>query len=395
MGQVDGHDDEPFDESHDEEPDRPSGSPPDPLDRLWRHPTELPPVVAAPSSRRASPTWLVAVAAGAAGAILTVVVLAAIGSFDDSSSNSNLPLASGQGQRRVPATDIAKDVGESVVAIVAHDSHGIRRGSGVCVRHEGDILTSSHLIGDATRIAVTTSDGTTHSAKVTGRDPTTDLALLSIDGGVAAAQLAEDQLAAGNAIWIVAAPAVGSTTPWMSGGTVATTDALVASPSGPTTAGLVETNAAANAAASGGALVDPGGSVVGIVLSPIGDARTTYAVPISTAVAVAQGLRRNGLASHGSLGVEGVDSPNGPTVTGVPNGSAAARAGVRANDVITGVDGQPVNSMAEVMAIVRRWAPGKTVLVELLRGDKAWKVQVELGDLNPRSATTTTAPKRG
>jgi putative serine protease PepD len=261
------------------------------------------------------------------------------------------------------------------------------------VRHEGDILTSSRLIGDATRIDVTTSEGETHAAKLTGRDPTTDLALLSIDSGVSAAQLSDDELLPGSSVWVVAAPAIGSSTPWMSGGMVATTDALVASLAGPTTGGLVETDAAANTAASGGALVDAAGSVSGIVLSPVENARTTYAVPIATAVAVAEDLRRNGVASHGSLGVEGMDGPAGPTVTRLRSDGAAARAGLKANDVITRVDGRRVTSMAEVMAMVRRWEPGRTVVIELMRGDKALKVEVELADLNPpANAPTTTSP---
>jgi putative serine protease PepD len=396
MGQAgDSHDDEP----PDDEPDRPRGSPPDPLDRLWRHPTELPPVSPAVPPRRSPSTWLVAVVAGAAGAILTVVALAASGSFDDSSSNvSGPPLANRPETRQAIAADIAQDVGESVVTVIAHSSQGVRRGSGVCVRHEGDILTSARLIGDAKRVDIVTSEGRTQSAEVTGRDPTTDLALLSTESGesdVSAAQLGEEELGHGSSVWIVAAPAIGSSTPWMSGGMVATTDALVASPGGPMTDGLLETDAAANGGASGGALVDVGGSVVGIVLSPVENARTTYVVPIAMAIAVADGIRKNGVASHGSLGVEGVDAPSGPTLTSVHPTGAAALAGLRVNDVITRLEGRRVTSMAEVTAMVQRWRPGRTVMVEFMRGDEALRLEVDLGELNPPASTSTSTAGSG
>jgi S1-C subfamily serine protease len=387
---------EPIDEHPDEEPDRPRGSPPDPLDRLWRHPTELPVATPVPARRSVS-GWAIAIAAGAAGAVITVVALAAAGSFDDSSTPAaQTPFGSNQGARRVAAAEIAADVGESVVSVVAHTSQGVRRGSGVCVRHEGDILTSASLIGDATRVDVTTSEGTTASARITGRDTTTDLALLSIESGVSAADLADDDLFAGSSVWIVAAPAVGSSSPWMSGGMVATADALVARVAGPTTAGLVETDAVANDAAVGGALVDPSGAVAGIVLGPIDNSRTTFAVPIAMAVGVADDIRRNGAASHGSLGVEGVDGPGGPTVTQLRPDGAAADAGIRTGDVFTHVDNHRVMSMAEVMAIVRGYQPGDGVVVELLRGDQALEMEVELQDLNPpppaQGTTTTAAP---
>jgi putative serine protease PepD len=341
-----------------------------------------------------------ALAAGAAGAVLTVVALAAAGSFDDSSTPAaQTPSGNSQGARPVAAAELAADVGESVVTVVAHTSQGVRRGSGVCVRHEGDILTTASLLGDATRVEVTTSDGTMAAAQVTGRDTTTDLALLSVESRMSAAELADDELFAGSSVWIVAAPTVGSSSPWMSGGMVATADALVARAAGPTTDGLVETDAVANEAAIGGALVDPSGAVAGIVLGPIDNSRTTFAVPIAMAVGVADDIRRNGVASHGSLGIEGIDDPGGPTVTELRPDGAAAGAGIRTGDVFTHVDDNRVTSMGEIMAIVRGFEPGDEVVVEVLRGDQAMEIEVELQDLNPPpptvGTTTTAAPPPG
>ena len=87
----------------------------------------------------------------------------------------------------------------------------------------------------------------------------------------------------GDTVWVVGAPSPGDSSPWMSSGLVASTDSLVAVASGPTTSGLLETAAASSSGSTGGALVDHAGDVTGIVLSPVGDDRMTYAVPISTA----------------------------------------------------------------------------------------------------------------
>jgi S1-C subfamily serine protease len=118
--------------------------------------------------------------------------------------------------------------------------------------------------------------------------------------------------------------------------------------------------------------------VTGIVLSPVGDDRMTYAVPISTALAVATDLRTHGYAIHGALGISGVNDPNGPTVSGVIANGPAAHAGVHVGDVIDSVDGHEVFSMDDVMAVVRHDRPGQPVELALERGATALKVRVTL-----------------
>jgi serine protease DegQ len=154
----------------------------------------------------------------------------------------------------------------------------------------------------------------------------------------------------------------------MSNGVLSQTDSLVSLSTGPTTSGLLETNAASSSASSGGALVDAAGDVTGIVLSPVGDSRMTYAVPIETALAIADDLRMQGWARHGALGINGVDAPEGPTITGMVAGGPADRAGIRVGDILQSVDKHEVDSMSEVMARVRHDAPGKPIVVAVRRG---------------------------
>ena len=164
----------------------------------------------------------------------------------------------------------------------------------------------------------------------------------------------------------------------MSSGLVASTDSLVSIASGPTTSGLLETGAASSAGSTGGALVDHTGDVTGIVLSPVGDDRMTYAVPISTALSVATDLSAHGYVMHGALGIGGVNDPDGPTVSSVIPGGPAAHAGVRVGDVIDSVDNHEVYSMDDVMAVVRHDHPGQAVELALERGSLVLKLRVKL-----------------
>jgi S1-C subfamily serine protease len=142
----------------------------------------------------------------------------------------------------------------------------------------------------------------------------------------------------------------------------------VSSRRGPNTSGLLETGAASSVASSGGALVDPAGKVVGIVLAPVAGARVTYAVPIDTALEVAKDLREQGYTAHGALGIDGINSPDGPMVTKMDTDGPAADAGVRVGDIVESVDDHLVYTMSDVMALVRHDRPGESVVLRLRRG---------------------------
>ena len=388
----DEHDEESLGESPEAGHDRPRRAVPDPLDRLWMHPSELSPRAgfAIDSPARHRPMWTATLVAGATGAILTLGVLSAVGAIGQSSDNTgdqrvvptSAPIAS---TPIMSAAAVAIGVGRSVVTVSVHDESGTRRGSGVCVRHTRgivttakEILTSNRLVGTSTHVKVTTSDGVVHPATIIGRDATSDLVLLRLDSGIPAAASAPRSPRTGDTVWVVGAARPGGTSPWVSTGGVASTDSLVSLGAGPVTSGLLETDAAANAGSSGGALVDADGNVTGIVLAPVGDGRMTYAVPIGTALAIAADLRSLGYARHGALGINGMDAPAGPTVTAVVDGGPAELAGVRVGDVVESIDEHEVDTIEDVMAVVRHDLPGQPVVIELRRGTLRVAVQATL-----------------
>ncbi len=328
------HDDEPLDEGADHD-DAARGAVPDPLDRLWRHPTELPPLAsgfvagtpAHGSAVRRSRAWMLPIVGGVAGALVTVAALAVAGVFDRGTSTADQAGTFPSGVRvTATAPESALSTGLSIVAIAARDSRGPRRGSGVCVRHAGAVLTSARVVGDATTVDVLTRDGQQHKARVRGRDPVTDLVLLELDDDatIPAARLADAAPAAGSPVWVLGAARPGSSDLWQSSGLLSSNDAIVAVDGGPTMSGLFETDASSGDAAAGGALIDREGAVAGIVLSRVSASGTTYAMPIGRAVAIAQELDEHGVAPHGAAGMSLVDNAFGPMIMRMsPDGPAA------------------------------------------------------------------------
>jgi S1-C subfamily serine protease len=374
------------DERPDERPEDAPASrsePPHPLDRVWLHPSELPVDVGAArprAPRRRSAALVTSAVAGAVGALVAVAVLALTGTLNRSST----PTASaGSGPTTTaPASAVVADaatIGLSMVSVSARDAGGARRGSGVCVRHGTEVLTSARLIGDATDIDVVTADGQVHGAHVAGRDRTTDLALLSLDATVPAAQLATTAPTPGASVWIVGATQTGNDRPWMSSGVLSSNDAVVTAVDGPWMGGLFQTDAASGAAAIGAALVDQTGAVVGIVLGRLDDSATSYAVPIKEALNVSEQLHVSGVAKHGSLGFDAVDKAEGPTITKIIAGGPAAAAGVHPGDIVVSVNGFAVATVDDVMAIVRSNDPGTTVDLQLRRGSGSFMVKAKLG----------------
>jgi S1-C subfamily serine protease len=302
--------------------------------------------------------------------------------IDDGSPSGSPSIPEVATARTFTAQDAASRVGVSLIAVTVRDATGTRRGSGVCVRHGGQVLTSARLLGSATKATVQTTSGQRFTARVLARDKTTDLALLAVDSGydLPAADLATRAALSGTQVWIVGAPTPGTTALWMSSGMLSSTSSIAWTQNGPDTGGLLETDAIANDAAQGGALIDRSGSVVGIVLGRVGTSNTTYAVPIGTAVVVADQLRANGKAAHGSAGLVGTDSDFGPTVVKVDAGGPAARAGMRQGDVVLSVDGLAVESMSDLLAIVRSHQPGDKLRFAVERRQRDLDVQIVLAE---------------
>jgi putative serine protease PepD len=373
------------------------GGPPDPMDRVWRHPSELPSVVRPRGSDRAQPSalrlrsLLAPLGAGAVGALLTVAVLSAAGAFDQRSVSAPETRSSAAGHAADAINAVAERIAPAIVSVRVLTKSGSRAGSGVCIRHAGQVLTSARLVTGATRIELVTSVGTVRTARVMGTDPATDLALLTTDGDLEAADLAAPgSLKVGAPVYAVGADSSG--TAWVSQGIVSSLDTRLAS-DGTTMTGLIESDAVTEPAVAGGALVDAAGRVAGIVMTPTAGRLTTI-VPILLASRVADDLRANGWVDHGWLGLAGKVATGGQlVVTGLATGGPAAKAGIEVGDVVMDADAQPVTTMAELMAAARGHWPGDRIDLELSRNRSTWTVSVRLADMprNPASTTTTAA----
>jgi S1-C subfamily serine protease len=323
-------------------------------------------------------------AAGALGAIAAVVVLGVIGAFDREAGDPRTAAA----ERRVAEGDaalseIAHAVAPGLVLVTLKDASGARQSSGVCVRHSGEILTSAATVDAGSTADVMTTTGEHLDAQVVGRDAETGLVLLQASRPVRATPLSDETVHAGDSVWIFGAQPPGATSPWISRGIVSSEDALLATPGGPMTGGLFETDALGTTWSAGGALVDRTGAVGGIVLWPQGEHRGAYAVPISRAIDMADELKENGYVAHGAMPIDAIDTPAGPQVTGVPRRGAAERAGVAVGDVIVAVGNRSVLDVDGLTATTRTYGPGKVVELMLLRGGEPTKVDVTLESTAP------------
>lgn len=325
-------------------------------------------------------------AAAGAGGLATVGLLAAFGAFDRAAPTSRVERVRVEDQA---VAQLAANIAPSIVTVSVVSPTGARSGSGVCVRHSGDILTNDRLLRDAVRVSVTTHDGVTQSARVMGHDPDTDLALLHVPSSVQAAPIAETAVNTGDSVLAVGSAGVASRDPWIGDGIVASIDGVVSQFGGPSMDGLIATSASPGKTGMGGALLDRKGSVAGIVVGPANDDSTTYAVPMTIAKSVYEQLAERGFASHGWLGVVLTDSGADTVVTSTVAKSPAQRAGIQPRDVVVAVDGRAVASAAAANAAIRWYPPESHVVVKLRRGAMLRNVPVVVGGTSSSIAKST------
>src|SRR5215210_1684033 len=256
-------------------------------------------------------------------------------------------------------------------------------GSGVVVTGDGFIVTSAHVVERTRRVRASFVDGSEHEAEVVGVDPLSDLAVLRADGrGLAAAELGDAaRLRVGQLV-----VAIGNPHGFNSSVTAGVVSALGRSL--PTRAGrivdnVIQTDAALNPGNSGGALADGRGRVVGINTAVAG-VGLGLAVPINdTTRAIVAALMHDGRFRRAYLGIAGDSRPlpprlrrelgraSGVEIVEVVDGSPAAEAGLRPEDLIVAVDGVPVARVDDVQKLMIGDRIGATVQVDLYRGGSA------------------------
>jgi serine protease Do len=268
-------------------------------------------------------------------------------------------------------------------------------GSGFIIRKDGIVLTNNHVVEHAKEITVALSDGRELSAKVLGRDPKTDLAVLKVDSkdALPVAKLGDsDVLEVGD--WVVAIGNPFGLNNTVTAGIVSAKGRAIGQ--GPYDH-FIQTDASINPGNSGGPLFDEHGNVVGINTAIFsqggGNIGIGFAIPINMAKELVPQLEEKGHVTRGWLGVSiqkltpdlaesmGVADAHGALVAGVTPDSPAAKAGLAAGDVISRWDGKAVSQPEDLSTLVAGTPVGKTVSLEVRRDGKPRDVEVTVAKL--------------
>jgi putative serine protease PepD len=302
---------------------------------------------------------------------------------------SNEPLKPRKGQTRAAA--VYAKASPAVTSIRA----GSGSGTGFLTNGEGQIVTNAHVVGQSKRVTVKFGDGASVDADVLGTDPSTDLAVLSIEKGDIPKGVKPLQFADSRGVQVGdLAIAIGN--PFgldrtATEGIVSGLGRSIEAPNGFSIDQVIQTDAPINPGNSGGPLLDDAAQVIGVnsqiaTAGSQGNVGVGFAVPSNTVRQVVPRLARGESIDRGYLGVETSDAPAGGAEiqTTVPDGPAD-RAGLQPGDIIKKVGGEDVDESSDVSAVIATRAPGDDVEVEVDRGGETQKITVKLGERPART----------
>ena len=279
-------------------------------------------------------------------------------------------------------------------------------GSGVIISEDGYIITNAHVISGASQIKVRTSDKTEYEAELIGSDSKSDIAVLKIEAtGLTPAVVGNsDNLVVGEFTLAVGNP-MGTL-----GGTV--TNGIISALNRDITVqgqtmNLLQTNAAVSPGNSGGGLFNEKGELIGIVNAKSAEEGAEglgFAIPVNTAMEVAQSLIDNGyVTGRPALGIQvlavsdwqmmvqyGVSQP-GVYIIDVTEGSCADKAGLKAGDLFVSIDGNSVTGTVDVTGALDSHAVGDTLEIQVAREGKVVQVSVVLEEQSPQAAQAAAA----
>jgi putative serine protease PepD len=265
-------------------------------------------------------------------------------------------------------------------------------GAGVVYDSKGNILTDEHVVAGAQQVTVTFQNGQKAPAKVVGTDPSTDVAVIHVN--VPASQLHPIQLADSSAAQ-VGDPVVAIGSPFSlpettTQGIVSQVGRSITAPNNYTITGAIQTDAAINPGNSGGPLLDASAHVLGlndqIQTNSGSSAGVGFAVPSNTVARIANLIIGGHPIKHAYVGVElASSSTGGAQVSQVQPGTPASSAGIRANDLVTAINGKAITSTEGFIATVDNYNPGQTITVTVKRGGQTKQIQLTLGT-RPQSA---------
>jgi putative serine protease PepD len=263
---------------------------------------------------------------------------------------------------------------------------GQGQGSGFVYDAGGHIVTNEHVVDGASSVSVRFWNGKTLTARVMGTDASTDLAVLKVDAP--ASQLFplslgdSSNLVVGDQVVAIGSPFGLEGT--VTSGIVSALHREMTSPNHFAIDNSIQTDAAINHGNSGGPLLNAQGKVVGvnsqIESNSGGNEGVGFAIPSNTVRSIASQLISSGKAEHAFLGVVLSDSSSqtGAAVGQVRAGTPAARAALRAGDVVTAAAGTKINSASELRAVINAHRPGDTISVTYTRGGQSHTVKVKL-----------------
>jgi serine protease Do len=314
--------------------------------------------------------------------VFALAIAGGIGLSIGSASRDALPSAIAQQRAADPAAvplgqdeqniiRVARQVSPAVVSI----SRSGGSGSGVVVRSDGIVLTNAHVVGNVRAVEVRLADGRRIAGQVLGRDPSIDIAVVRVNlRDLPAASVGDsDELEAGQT-----AIAIGNPLGLERTITTGVVSAVNRSPRGFGLDGLIQTDAAISPGNSGGPLLDSRGRLIGIntaVIVAPGAEGLGFAIPINLAQDAIEQIIATGRVVRAFLGIQYADiepelarqfrlpTSEGILVTGVAQGTPAARAGLVRGDIITRVDGTAVRQGGDLRRTLRERRPGDTIRI--------------------------------
>ena len=294
--------------------------------------------------------------------------------------------------------EVARRVLPGTVMIEVGSGNGTGTGSGFVIDRQGHVMTNNHVVagaGSGSRIRVVFSDGRRTTATLVGRSPSYDLAVIKVkaDERLRPLELGDSRSAA------VGAPVVAVGSPLGLPGTV--TQGIVSALDRPVTVSEsgsadaptayidgIQTDAPINPGNSGGPLVDAGARVIGVNSAILtlssgqgqsGNIGIGFAIPVNQARVIGDLLVKDGKATYPVVGAQLQDTPGGVELTSVDGAGAARKAGLRAGDRVTAVDGRAVETREELVVVIRTHRPGDKVTFAYSRAGDENEAELTLG----------------
>jgi len=322
-----------------------------------------------------------------------------------------------------PVPEIAQKVTPSVVGVKTYNkefvpgeqaqTQDVGYGSGFIVSSDGLVVTNSHVVESGDYIKVVLSDGTEYDAAIQGRDYDSDVAVLKIEAtGLTPVSIGDsDKLQVGEMVVAIGNPLGEQLAGTVTVGYLSSLNREIQS--GDRTYNVLQTDAAINPGNSGGPLLDTNGQVIGVNtlksmfagVDEYGDTISSegigFAMPINYVMNIAEKLIQNGSIEKPGIGISfymmtdedatNWDVPKGALVAAVTEGGPAAKAGVQQNDIITAVDGVPVEQIENLAETVKEKGLDATITLTVWRNGETLDIQIVTEDINKLIGSTATS----